>query len=479
MRMGNSFFLADFNASNSSFVISPLWQDNSTIHVSFTAKDEHQVTLKYGIVQSGSCVPNIVSSTVGTSITETRILTSKGTYTACIEAVDASGNKATYTKIIEASGLNESGKISCTVSSTTDGTIRVGSSKLATLTCTSDEKINVNSLNFVNSSNVSVTATKNEVSGDNYYRVVINVTTKGVKEGSATVALAAGSLSTSTNSNSQIHVGGYGVIAASNPTIKSSCAITYDSSSKKLTASVTAENVQSMEYDTYNWTSVGGNKYQKTIDPTKTQNYTFSAKIYYKDGRASETISCSRNYTGSTGTDTPLQAPSISYVCAGSSYTDGKWCNNNIDTNVPVPSGATMKRCRVSGAGNCNPFTGDYSIITSSGTYTVCAGYVKNGKNSLTSCKTISAKIDKTAPTCNITMGAFASGTTVTLTAKVNESESGLASAWTTGWKNQAEGSYTISKNIPAEGQTETITFTVKDKVGNQGTCKIQITSKK
>ena len=451
---------------------------NSTIRVSFTAKDEQQVTLKYGLSEGGSCVPNTTSSMVGRSITETRTITVKGTYTACIEATDASGNKTTTSKTINATDLNESGKIACYVSGATSGTIRVGSAKLATVTCTSDAKINVNGLNFSNSNYVTVSGTKNEITTQDNYRVVINVTIRGAKAGKTTVSLASGSLSTSTSSNSSITIGSYEIIEESTPTLKSSCSISYESSKGRLIATVTAENVQTMDYDT-TWGSIGGDKYQKVIND-KSGKYSFSAKIYYKDGRSAESISCSYTHEQSEDEAKPIAAPTVSFKCGTTSYNGNDWCNKGVSASISSgPSGSKQYKCTTSGSGSCNPFSGTYSTIMNSGTYTVCAAYKLDDVQGKVGCQTITAKIDTTAPTCTITLGTFTSGTTMNLTAKATETGSGFDTGWTAGWKNQAEGYYTISEAVPGAGETKTITFTLKDKVGNQGTCSIRITGQK
>lgn len=472
-------------------------QVNANIHVSFTAKDDSQVTLKYGMQKGDSCTPVTTSSTIGSSITETKVITAKGTYTACIEATDSSGNTTTYSKKIDANSLKDSGEISCSVSGTTGGTIRVGQPVRATISCTSNEKITVNSLNF-EKSHIGASGTSSEVNANGYYRVLINVTVTGIWPGTdLKVALSSGALSTSTHTSPKITVGSYKVIDDAAPTLKSSCSISYDKSSSNLIASVTAENVQTMEYDTQNWASgSSSNTFKRKIDATKETKYTFGVKIYYKDGRPSETVSCSYTHAAPK-VDSLLASPSITLNNSTLwNAPDGTiWAKGNsggIRVNISLPSGvSTGKMCSSRGSSKCTPnraFSGtDTALWGSDGTVTYCANYTldySQGYNadlrvSPTACKTFTVKSDFRQPLCEITLGNFTSGTKMNLTAKVTDEGSGLASAWSEGWTNNAEGYYTTTETVPSAGETKTITFTVKDKVGNQGTCSVKITGKR
>ena len=168
---------------------------------------------------------------------------------------------------------------------------------------------------------------------------------------------------------------------------------------------------------------------------------------------------------------TNLPAPTVSYSCSSAAYDGSTWCRYGLAVNVNgIPSGATRKLCRVSGTGQCDPFIGTYSTITTSGTYTVCARYVKDGKNSEVGCKKIVAKIDKTAPTCSMEISSDNKYVTV----NVSETGSGLAArdGAADGWGKVSD--YTYRKKISAGS----FSFTVKDNAGNQSTCTLKVASK-
>ncbi len=168
---------------------------------------------------------------------------------------------------------------------------------------------------------------------------------------------------------------------------------------------------------------------------------------------------------------TNLPAPTVSYSCSSAAYDGSTWCRYGLAVNVNgIPSGATRKLCRVSGTGQCDPFIGTYSTITTSGTYTVCAGYVKDGKNSEVGCKKIAAKIDKTAPTCSMEISSDNKYVTV----NVSETGSGLAArdGAADGWGKVSD--YTYRKKI----SSGSFSFTVKDNAGNQSTCTLTVASK-
>lgn len=168
---------------------------------------------------------------------------------------------------------------------------------------------------------------------------------------------------------------------------------------------------------------------------------------------------------------TNLLAPTVSYSCSSAAYDGSTWCRYGLAVNVNgIPSGATRKLCRVSGTGQCDPFIGTYSTITTSGTYTVCAGYVKDGKNSEVGCKKIVAKIDKTAPTCSMEISSDNKYVTV----NVSETGSGLAArdGAADGWGKVSD--YTYRKKI----SSGSFSFTVKDNAGNQSTCTLTVASK-
>lgn len=165
----------------------------------------------------------------------------------------------------------------------------------------------------------------------------------------------------------------------------------------------------------------------------------------------------------------PPSAPSISFACGTESYNGTTWCKNGLAVYVSgVPSGATKKQCRVQGTEGCDPFTATYSTITTSGTYTVCAAYTKDGVNSKTGCKEITAKIDSQVPTCTLTKTGNVLAMNVTNVGKSGIKEATfdgtIISGFSGGW----------TKTVTKAG---TYTFVVKTNSGTSCTKSITVSS--
>ena len=177
----------------------------------------------------------------------------------------------------------------------------------------------------------------------------------------------------------------------------------------------------------------------------------------------------------SGGSTTTLDAPTVSFKCGTANYTSGTWCNSGLTlVTEGIPSGSYKKVCKVSGNSQCNPFeSNNYTTITTSGTYTVCAGYTKNNKNSAYDCEKVVAKIDMVKPTCSLSMLTENVTSPYTVVATVAENESGIKSV-TSGWTKATGSTYreTFDKVLT------NYTFEVKDNAGNVGTCTINVRSK-
>lgn len=164
-----------------------------------------------------------------------------------------------------------------------------------------------------------------------------------------------------------------------------------------------------------------------------------------------------------------LVAPSsVSYYCGQALYNDSTWCKYNINVVVGgIPVGAVGKKCIVSGNGTCDPFTNNYSAISTNGTYTVCAGYIKDDVKSSAICQKINAKIDKTAPICKMNIN----GSNVIVT--ITEKGSGIGPH--DKWATVGNTTNQFYKRITSAGS---MSFAVKDNAGNLGGCSITIAEK-
>ena len=180
------------------------------MYVYFQGNDtESNITMKYNVVKGSSCTPSKKLDTSGRTAQAAMQLTSGGTYTACIEVVDAAGNNSTNKQTITAN-LPEAGAITCSVSGTTSGQIEVGTSKSATITCTSNEEIKVNHSNVsVSGIGVNASATSSVINSGSLHKATFKVTINAYAGGTPTVTLNAGAVSTASKSSAAVKVGSY------------------------------------------------------------------------------------------------------------------------------------------------------------------------------------------------------------------------------------------------------------------------------
>ena len=160
---------------------------------------------------------------------------------------------------------------------------------------------------------------------------------------------------------------------------------------------------------------------------------------------------------GDNGDNTP-KAPGLTFKCDGATYKSDTWCKTDI---TPIITGniTEKKMCANVGTKKCNPFKDKLINIDKSGTYTVCAGYILNGVQSKVTCKTIVAKVDKTAPTCKY---SIVSGK---LRATCSDTGSGIG-YYSPEWTRVSTNIYDHTlRNIEGNQQ---YSLTVKDVAGNQ-----------
>lgn len=160
-----------------------------------------------------------------------------------------------------------------------------------------------------------------------------------------------------------------------------------------------------------------------------------------------------------------VKKPTVLFMCNGKEYSGS--CASNVTAAVNGTKGTDYDKvlyCRASGNAECSPSKAVGPIISSSGEYTYCAAYEKNGKQGATGC-THKNIIIASNLSCSIsfdsntnTLTATVSGGTGTLKAKEDATWSGAL--------NSTNNKFT--KKITNSG---IYSFTAKDSAGQQATC--------
>lgn len=166
-----------------------------------------------------------------------------------------------------------------------------------------------------------------------------------------------------------------------------------------------------------------------------------------------------------------LPKPSEPNIVSSSDLT--KWTNGNVTISISSATpGATIKACYTTNGNTCTNYAtraGGTITITVNGTYNVCAIAEKDGIKSSPRCQDFQvSKIDKTNPTCDLSLLNGKSPVKATVT----ETDSGIASV-SSGWTNPAPNDY--RKAVSSTAGTHTFSFKVSDNAGNQGSCSTKV----
>ena len=453
----------------------------------------------YWDIQKGSCDFNNLKykdNGNGRNSVRTLIVYDKDNYYACAKVIDSTtdinDNEVVVTSShkIDTSSLSTKGAITCTKTAGSPSTIDIGKSSYATVVCESDSPLTINHSNVIAGNNVNVSVTTSQYNTGSLYRVSFRFTITGIANGNSNIALSAGAVKTSTSSSPVVNLGVYTASIGGTSTVQCTTSDTIEvevgkTSSYAVSCSSSPSSAGKRGSITNNCSGIANVK-DITLSGGNARGFSGTGSITgIKEGTCKITVPAGY-ITDSSGKQSAaktitvkvvkssssvnLPAPTVSYTCGAAIYDGSTWCRYGLAVDFGIPSGAIRKVCRVSGTGQCDPFIGTYSTITTSGTYTVCAGYIKDGKNSKVGCKNIVAKIDKTAPTCSMEISSDNSYVTL----KISETGSGLAArdGAADGWDKVSD--YNYKKKISAGA----FSFTVKDNAGNQSTCTMTVVSK-
>ena len=208
------------------------------------------------------------------------------------------------------------------------------------------------------------------------------------------------------------------------------------------------------------------------ITSFNTATGTYYIRYYVKTGSGKTTSVAS--YTSKIDTSSPTVSVSITKATSGTAVSSGTWSNEGVNIKFTQSgagvSGAVIYYCKDT-ANTCTPTT-----IASSGTnitaYNTLTGtyyvryYIASAAGNKTSVASISANVDKTAPTCTATAGSTAwTNGSVALT--VTPSDTGGSGVKGTDWTSN-------KKTVTANG---TYTATVTDNAGNTGKCSVSVSN--
>ena len=159
-------------------------------------------------------------------------------------------------------------------------------------------------------------------------------------------------------------------------------------------------------------------------------------------------------------------------MCNGKEYS-GR-CASNVTAAVNGTKGTDYDKvlyCRASGNAECSPSKAVGPIISSSGEYTYCAAYEKNGKQGATSCthKNIIIAPDLS---CSMSLDSNDTNKPATISATISGG-SGTLTAKGDGTYEEVVANTKFSKKVSSGGK---YTFTVKDTSNQQADCSITLT---
>ena len=395
-----------------------------TIKCSSTSNGGKNSNIKYDTCSNVATVtPSGTKNVTSTSFSETVTITgkSKGTCTVILpEGYGVFGNQKTTSQIItvnvsddNTTGGNTGGSTgtaggTCTVSSSTVN-IKNGSSTTITIKCSSTSSGSKNSNISNTCSNIATVSSSGakDVTNTSFSEII---TITGKSKGTCKVTLPEGyglfggkkttAQTITVNVSDDSTTGGNSDSTIKKPTVSFLCGSkTYSSScSINVTASITG-GTKGTDYDDIYVCLISG---PKICEPTSNSiqqisasgEYTYCA-AYVKNGKKGEATCANEIVKIDKSSTTTVKKPTVSFLCGSKAYSDS--CSTSVTASITGGVEGTdydsKYVCLQSGDGHCDPTSTTMPKISSSGKYTYCAVYVKNGKKGEVGCDTKDIKI--------------------------------------------------------------------------------------
>ena len=395
-----------------------------TINCSSTSNGGKNSNIKYDTCSNVATVtPSGTKNVTSTSFSETVTITgkSKGTCTVILpEGYGVFGNQKTTSQIItvnvsddNTTGGNTGGSTgtiggTCTVSSSTVN-IKNGVTTTVTVNCSSTSSGSKNSNISNTCSNIATVSSSGAKSVTNTsFSEIITIT--GKSKGTCKITLPEGyglfggkkttaqTITVSVSDDST--TGGNSDSTIKKPTVSFLCGSkTYSSScSINVTASITG-GTKGTDYDDIYVCLISGPKIceptSNSIQPISASGeYTYCA-AYVKNGKKGEATCANEIVKIDKSSTTTVKKPTVSFLCGSKAYSSS--CSTSVTASITGGVEGTdydsKYVCLQSGDGHCDPTSTTMPKISSSGKYTYCAAYVKNGKKSEVACDTKDIKI--------------------------------------------------------------------------------------
>ena len=395
-----------------------------TINCSSTSKGGKNSNIKYDTCSNVATVtPSGTKNVTSTSFSETVTITgkAKGTCTIILpEGYGVFGNQKTTSQTIavnvsddNTTGGNAGGNTgtaggTCTVSLSTVN-IKNGGTTTVTVKCSSTSSGSKNSNISNTCSNIATVSSSGakDVTNTSFSEII---TITGKSKGTCKINLPEGyglfggkkttAQTIIVNVSDDSTTGGNIDSTIKKPTVSFLCGSkTYSSScSTNVTASITG-GTKGTDYDDIYVCLISG---PKSCNPTGTSikpisasgEYTYCA-AYVKNGKKGEATCANEIVKIDKSTTTTVKKPTISFLCGSKTYSSS--CSTNVTASITGGVEGTdydsKYVCLQSGDGHCDPTSTTMPRISSSGKYTYCAAYVKNGKKSEVACDTKDIKI--------------------------------------------------------------------------------------
>ena len=395
-----------------------------TINCSSTSKGGKNSNIKYDTCSNVATVtPSGTKNVTSTSFSETVTITgkAKGTCTIILpEGYGVFGNQKTTSQTIavnvsddNTTGGNAGGNTgtaggTCTVSLSAVN-IKNGGTTIVTVKCSSTSSGSKNSNISNTCSNIATVSSSGakDVTNTSFSEII---TITGKSKGTCKINLPEGyglfggkkttAQTIIVNVSDDSTTGGNIDSIIKKPTVSFLCGSkTYSSScSTNVTASITG-GTKGTDYDDIYVCLISG---PKSCNPTSTSikpisasgEYTYCA-AYVKNGKKGEATCANEIVKIDKSTTTTVKKPTISFLCGSKAYSNS--CSTSVTASITGGVEGTdydsKYVCLQSGDGHCDPTSTTMPRISSSGKYTYCAAYVKNGKKSEVACDTKNIKI--------------------------------------------------------------------------------------
>ena len=395
-----------------------------TINCSSTSKGGKNSNIKYDTCSNVATVtPSGTKNVTSTSFSETVTITgkAKGTCTIILpEGYGVFGNQKTTSQTIavnvsddNTTGGNAGGNTgtaggTCTVSLSTVN-IKNGGTTTVTVKCSSTSSGSKNSNISNTCSNIATVSSSGakDVTNTSFSEII---TITGKSKGTCKINLPEGyglfggkkttAQTIIVNVSDDSTTGGNIDSTIKKPTVSFLCGSkAYSNScSTNVIASITG-GTKGIDYDDIYVCLISG---PKSCNPTSTSikpisasgEYTYCA-AYVKNGKKGEATCANEIVKIDKSTTTTVKKPTISFLCGSKTYSNS--CSTNVTASITGGVEGTdydsKYVCLQSGDGHCDPTSTTMPKISSSGKYTYCAAYVKNGKKSEVACDTKDIKI--------------------------------------------------------------------------------------